>query len=249
MEAHIHDVSLSIHTQEHQILLLQDVFTVCQEHHLRIKLKKCELMREEMEYLSFDLGHGPWKPGASKMQPVQDMQIGDDPRKGLHDVRIFIGACNFYPHHIQNFTYSSALLTDLIKKTNPWLWTDKDEASFEELKKEISSTSCLGVPCPKGEIILVTEACEVRKSGLLYQFQELNPAELSRGQFHTSGLNCDGTLKHDHPANEWRLVPLGQWNRKWNQARSNNSTYDQELLGGMLVLSSLSRLLASNPIV
>ena len=36
---------------------------------------------------------------------------------------------------------------------------------------------------------------------------------------------------------------------KWNQARSNYSTYDQELLAGMLVLSSQSRLLGSTPIV
>ena len=44
-------------------------------------------------------------------------------------------------------------------------------------------------------------------------------------------------------------MPLGHWNLEWNQARSNYSTYDQELLAGMLVLSSLSRLLGSNPIV
>ena len=44
-------------------------------------------------------------------------------------------------------------------------------------------------------------------------------------------------------------MPLGDWNWKWNQARSNYSTYDQELLAGMLVLSSQSRLLGSNPIV
>ena len=36
---------------------------------------------------------------------------------------------------------------------------------------------------------------------------------------------------------------------KWNQAHFNYSTYDQELLAGMLVLSSQSRLLGSNPIV
>ena len=44
-------------------------------------------------------------------------------------------------------------------------------------------------------------------------------------------------------------MPLGHWNWKWNQARSSYSTYDQELLAGMLVLSSESRLLGSNPIV
>ena len=48
---------------------------------------------------------------------------------------------------------------------------------------------------------------------------------------------------------EWRLVPLGHWNGNLNQARSNYSTYDQELVAGMLVLSSQSRLLRTNPIV
>ena len=44
-------------------------------------------------------------------------------------------------------------------------------------------------------------------------------------------------------------MPLGHWNWKWNQARSNYSTYDQILLAGMLVLSSHSRLLGTNPIL
>ena len=59
------------------------------------------------------------KPAASKMQLLHDMQIRDDPKKGLHDVRSFVGACNFYRRHIHNVTYSSAPLTDLIKETTP----------------------------------------------------------------------------------------------------------------------------------
>ena len=119
-EAHIDDVSLGTNPQGDHILLLQEFFTVRQENHLRIKLEKCEVMREEMEYLCFDVGYGWWKQAASKMQPLQDMQIRDNPKKGLHDVRSVIGACNFHRRHIHNFTYSSAPLTDLIKKTNPW---------------------------------------------------------------------------------------------------------------------------------
>ena len=76
-----------------------------------------------MEYLGFDVGYGWWKPAASKMQPLQDMQIRDDPKEGLHDVKSFAGTCNFYRHHIQNFTYTSAPLTDLMKKGTPWRCT------------------------------------------------------------------------------------------------------------------------------
>ena len=69
MEAHIDDVSLGTNTQEDHFLLLRECFIVCQENHLRIKLEKCRFMKEEMEYLGFDVGYGWWKPAASKMQP------------------------------------------------------------------------------------------------------------------------------------------------------------------------------------
>ena len=248
MEANIDDVTLGTNTQKDHVLLLSEFLIVCQENHLRIKLEKCEFMKEVMEYLGFDVGYGWWKPAASKMQPLQDMQIRDDPKKGLHDVRSFVGACNFFRRNIHNFTYSSAALTDLIKKTTPWRWTAREEECFQELKKKIASSNCLGVPRPKGEIVLITDASDVGGRGTIYQWQELNPAELTHCHYHTSVLNHDGSLKHDYPTSEWQVVPLGHWNWKWNQARSNYSTYDQELLAGMLALSSESRLLGSNPI-
>ena len=112
-----------------------------------------------------------------------------------------------------------------------------------------TSSNCLGVPRPEGEIVLFTDASDVGGGGTIYQWQELNPAELTHCHYGTSGQNRDGSLRHDYPTSEWRLVPLGHWNWKWNQARSNYSTYDQELLAGMLVLSSQFRLLGSNRIV
>ena len=143
MEAHIDDVSLGTNTQEDHVLLLREFFIVCQENHLRIKLEKCEIMKEEREYLGSDVGYAWWKPAASKMQPLQDMQIRDDAKKGLHDVRSFAGACNFSRRHIHNCTYSSAPLTDLIKKATPWRWTAREEECFQELKKKIACPNCL----------------------------------------------------------------------------------------------------------
>ena len=58
MEARIDDVSLGTNTEVVHILLIQQFFTVYREKHLRIKIEKCELMSEEMEYLGFDVGYG-----------------------------------------------------------------------------------------------------------------------------------------------------------------------------------------------
>ena len=52
IDAHIDDVRLGTNTPEDHILPL---LTVCHENDLRIRLEICEVMREEMEYLGFNL--------------------------------------------------------------------------------------------------------------------------------------------------------------------------------------------------
>ena len=44
---------------------------------------------------------------------------------------------------------------------------------------KIAPSNCLGVPHPKGEIVLITDASDVGGAGTIYQWQELNPAELT----------------------------------------------------------------------
>ena len=215
MEAHIDDVCLGTNTQEDQLTLLYEFFAVCQENHTRLKLEKCEFMQETMQYLGFDVGYGWWTPAASKAKPLMDAKVRhEDPKKGLHDVRSFIGACNFYRRHIKNFTYTSAILTDLIKKSTTWRWGPQEQQAFDELKDKVANARCLGVPRAQGDIILVTDTSNVGGSGTLFQWQALEKEEFDSAisQWGTEGLNRDGTLKHSYPDDKWVLVPLGHWN-------------------------------------
>ena len=201
-----------------------EFFAVCQENHTRLKLEKCEFMQETMQYLGFDIGYGWWTPAASKAKPLMDAKVRhEDPEKGLHDVRSFIGACNFYRPHIKNLTYTSAILRDLIKKSATWRWGPQEQQGFDELKRKVANAKCLGVPRAQGEMILVTDTSNVGGGGTLFQWQALEKEELDSAinQWGTEGLNPDGTLKHSYPDNKLVLVPLGHWNWKWNQARGN----------------------------
>ena len=182
---------------------------------------------------------------------MDDKVRHEDPKKELHDVRSFIGACNFSRRHIKNFTYASAILTDLIQKSTSWCWGPQEQQAFDELKDKVANAKCLGLPRAQGETILVTEARNVGGGGTLFQWQALENEELDSAiaQSGTDALCRDGTLKHSDPDDKWVLVPLGDWNWKWNHARGNYSTYEQEVLAGMLVLSSHSRLLGCNLVV
>ena len=109
---------------------------------------------------------------ASKAKPLMDAKLRhEDPKKGLHDVRSFIRACNFYRRHIKNFTYTSAILTDLIKNTTTWRWGPQEQQAFDELKDTVANAKCPGVPRAQGEIILVTDAGNVGGGGTLFQWQ------------------------------------------------------------------------------
>ena len=121
MEAHIDDVCLGRNAQEDHLILLGEFFAICKENHTRLKLEKSQFMQKTMQYLGFDIGYGCWTPVNSKAKSLMDAKVRrEDPEKGLHDVRNFIGACNFWRRNIKNFTYTSAILTDHIKKSTTW---------------------------------------------------------------------------------------------------------------------------------
>ena len=121
MEAHIDDVCLGTKIQEDPPIVLGEFCAVCREKHTRLKLEKCDFMQETMQYLGFDIGYGCWTPAASKAKyPTNAKVKHENPKKGPHDDRSFVRGCNFYQHHMKNFTYTSAIPMDLIKKTNTW---------------------------------------------------------------------------------------------------------------------------------
>ena len=114
----------------------------------------------------------------SKSKPLMDAKVRhEDTKKGLHDVRSFIGACKYYRCHIKNFTYSSAILTDLIKKSTTWRWGPQQQQAFDELKDKVANAKSWSVPRAQGDIILLTDASNVGGGGMLFQWQALEKEE------------------------------------------------------------------------
>ena len=84
----------------------------------------------------------------------------------------------------------------------------------------------------------------------MFQWQALEKEEFDSAisKWGTDGLNRDGTLKHSYPDDKWSWFPwaIGAGN---GTRQGVHLTYEQELLAGMLVLFSQSRLLGSNIVV
>ena len=236
------DVGIGSSTIKEHLFILEQFFKVVQKHKLRIKLSKCDLVKEKLEYLGFCVGWGSWRPSEKKIQAIVDFKV-----KNLKDLRTFLGACNFFRRHVKAFTFSSAGLTDLLKKNARFVWTEKEESLIEEIKSKLLSSVPLGVPRSTGEMVVVTDASDRGGGGTLFQWQALDPSQVPQG-FSTQGMSKDGEILHNYPS-EFRLVPLGHWNWKWCPTRSRYSTFEQELLSGVLIFSTQSRIINNLPVV
>ena len=210
IEAYIDDVFLGSNTTADHKVLIDKFLSVCQECNTRVKIEKCEFMREVVEYL----GYQWWKPVEDKVAPLLKATIRDHPVQGVKDIRAFIGSCNFYRQHIRNFTYSPVLLTNSTKKSEKWAWTPAHQAEFERLKSKLATLSTLGAPRADGELLSISDASDEGVGGSFYQWQRINEGavERIRNELKTAGIDRDGSLKHTYDCNEFHLVPLGHWN-------------------------------------
>ena len=154
---------------------------------------------------------------------------------------------NFYRRHVKNFTFSSAPLTELLKKNVKWRWTEVEQKCFEELKTKIAALENLGTPKSSGEIVMITDSSDLGGGSTLFQWQTLSPEQIPE-IFCTQGANPEGSFRHTYP-DEYRLVPLGHWNWKWSEARQKYHSWEQEILSGVLTLASQSSIVSHLPIV
>ena len=159
IEAYIDDVFLGSNTIEYHKALIDELLSVCDKCNTRVKVEKCEFMKEVYEYSGFEVGYQWWKPVEGEVAPLLKAKIRDHPVQGVKDIRTFIASCNFYRRHIRNFSYFLVLLTNLTKKSEKPEWTPAHQAEFEQLKLKLSSLSILGVPRADSELVFTPRVC------------------------------------------------------------------------------------------
>jgi Reverse transcriptase (RNA-dependent DNA polymerase)/RNase H-like domain found in reverse transcriptase len=113
---YINDLIIHSRTHEDHLRMLDAVFTHLASHDLRVNLKKCVFGSSETSYLGFWLSKEGIFPGADKLKAVKEAL----PPENVKQICQFLGLCNFFRGHIQNFTQIMSPLTQLTKKDSSW---------------------------------------------------------------------------------------------------------------------------------
>ncbi len=111
----------------------------------------------ETSYLGFRLTKNGIFPGTDKLKAVKDAK----PPENVKQIRQFLGLCNFFRGHIQNFAQITSPLTNLTKKDSGWKRGNLPEhalRAFRHLQSLLCSQPVLAYPRSDRQYALITDA-------------------------------------------------------------------------------------------
>ena len=86
-----------------------------------------------------------------------------EPQKIMTEIRSFLGLAGYYRRFIEGFSKIAMPLTQLTKKGQAFMWTEKCEDSFQELKKRLTTSPVLALPNSTRHFVIF---CDASKMGL-----------------------------------------------------------------------------------
>ena len=151
---------LIIHSTNHDehLQILEMLFSRLSDHGLKVRLEKCKFGSKEVMYLGFHLTENGIKPGVDKLKAVKEAK----PPSSVHEVRQFLGLCNFFRSHVRNFAMIASPLTKLTRKES--LWRKGGELprdaylAFRELQSSLVSEPIVDYPRRDRPYALFTDA-------------------------------------------------------------------------------------------
>jgi hypothetical protein len=123
---------------EHLCLVLQKF----RENQLYAKLSKCEFWLKEVSFLGHIISEGGISVDPSKVKSV----LSWNTPQNVLDIRSFLGLAGYYRQFIEGFSKIAKPMTELLEKGKTFEWMPRREASFQELKKTLTTSPVLTMP-------------------------------------------------------------------------------------------------------
>ena len=168
---YLDDILIASSSMEEHVVHVARVLDKLMEAGLRLKPSKCAFAHREIDYLGFTLTTTGIKPNNAKVEAVKNF-----PRPTCaKEIKRFIGLVNFYRRHIKDLGIIVQPLTELTKKdrttgnTVAFVWTDKCETAFQEIKEKLTTAPILQFPDLTKEFFLWTDASQVGFGAVLEQ--------------------------------------------------------------------------------
>jgi len=154
--SYIDDILIYSPTLEEHMSHIQEVFDRLKIHGLKLKLKKCQFLKKETNYLGFKITDEGIKPETEKVDTIRSLP----PPVTVKEVRSFVGMLSYYRRFVPNFSTIAIPLVELTKKYAKFKWTDECQKAFEYLKDSLTVIPSLAYPDLTKPYTLYTDASD-----------------------------------------------------------------------------------------
>ena len=193
--------------EEHEIHV-RKTLELLRQHKLYAKKSKCKFFSTQVEYLGFIVSEKGISVDPAKVKDILEWPIP----KNVSEIRGFLGITGWYRIFIRDYALIASALTNLLKKGLKIVWMPEHQASFDELKRIVTSAPCLKLPDFSKEFEAVTDASGTALGGVLVQ--EGRPIAFTsrklksyEGNYATHDLELLAVI---HALKIWRHYLLGR---------------------------------------
>ena len=173
----VHSRSVTNHPKH-----LRKIFRTCRDNGIKLRLSKCEFLKEEVRMLGYIVTSRGITKNHDKIGPIINYGVLVAGRKRLisvAQVRCFVGMCQWYRTFHHMFAEQVQTLTGLLKKGISVRkdWGNTHQQAFDKLKSMLTEKALLYYPDESKPFALQTDASEYAIGGALLQHQLIKGIE------------------------------------------------------------------------
>jgi hypothetical protein len=165
------------------------VLEVLKRENFYVCKAKSSFAQKEVKYLGHIVDKQGIRPDPKKVEAVQTWPVP----KNIHDVSSFLGLVNYLQKFIEHYSEIAVPLTNLTKKSHPWVWTGRCQDAFELLKQKLIEAPLLRTSNESLPYKVVTDASDLRLGGVL--LQEGHSVAFASRKLNDAGLKYQTTEK------------------------------------------------------
>ncbi|KAK3557679.1 hypothetical protein QTP70_033641 [Hemibagrus guttatus] len=163
---------------------VREVLSRLQQHHLYVKLEKCEFHRTTVAFLGYVISQQGVEMDAVKVQVVTEWSTPTTVR----ELQRFLCFANFYRRFIRNYSSVAGPLASLLRgKPKRLAWTDQAQAAFQQLKDCFTTAPILWHPDPDLPFVVEVYASSSELRAVLSQHHG-KPGKLHPCAFYSRRL-------------------------------------------------------------
>lgn len=162
---YIDDIIVIGCSRKHHLKNLTSVFDILRKYNLKINPYKCNFFRPEVTFLGHRCTANGLLPDDTKISAIRKYTVPTD----KDAVKRFVAFANYYRRFIPNFASLAAPLNFITRKKVSFVWDDKCQESFENIKAELISPKILQYPDFSKQFLITVDASKVGCGAILSQ--------------------------------------------------------------------------------